>query len=140
MRKLIFILTALAASILNAHIEKGTWKGNVREGVDCFMEAGEQTFDGGLRHPLNERIEIKIGKTNYSVRHPYSIDTEHGVVNFNHDLFEGVVPTATGAYAVQINMIHTDEFEGPGSFSVMEHDWNAGTSELVKCLSLKKVD
>ena len=140
MKKIVFVLATMSSLILNADIEKGTWKGTVREGVDCFIDAGEQTFEGGLHHPLSERIDIKIGQTHYSVHHPYSIDPEKGAVKFNHDLFEGVVPTATGAYAVQINMVHSDEFDGPSSFSVMEHNWKTGDIELVKCLSLKKVN
>ncbi len=139
MKKLIVILFFTAVSA-NAHIEQGTWKGVVRDGVNCFMDAGLQTFEGGLRHPLAERIEIKIGNTNYTVRHPYSMDVATGKISFNHDLFEGVVPTATGAFALQIKMIHSADFEGPGSFSVMEHNWKTGAVELVQCNELKKVD
>lgn len=135
----IFALIALFPLFTFAHIEKGTWKGSVREGVDCYMDAGDQTFVDGLHHPLNERIQIKVGLTEYSVRHPYSIDAKTGTIGFNHDLFEGVVATATGAYAIQINMIHSADFEAPGSFSVMEHDWKTGFKELVVCKSLKKV-
>lgn len=138
--KQLFLITLLTSIFAQAHIEEGTWKGSVREGVDCFMDAGAQTFEGGLRHPLAERIEIKIGNTTYSVHHPYSIDATTGQVAFNHDLFEGVVPTKTGAYALQIKMVHTEEFEGPASFSVMEHNWKTGAIELVQCNNLKKVD
>lgn len=138
--KAIFLVTLLTAIFANAHIDEGTWKGVVREGVNCFMDAGKQSFEGGLRHPLAERIEIKIGTTTYSVQHPRAIDAITGQVSFNHDLFEGVVPTATGAFAVQIKMVHTEEFEGPASFSVMEHNWKTGAVELVQCNDLKKVD
>ena len=138
--KTIFLITTLIAIFAQAHIEEGTWKGTVRDGVNCFMDAGKQTFEGGLHHPLAERIEVKIGNTFYSVHHPYAIDAATGKVSFNHDLFEGVVPTKTGAFAVQIKMIHSDDFEGPASFSVMEHNWKTGTTELVQCNDLKKVD
>lgn len=122
-----------------AHIEKGTWKGSVREGVDCFMDAGEQSFVDGIHHPLNERIQIKVGAIDYVVRHPYLIDTQTGTIDFNHDLFEGVFATPTGAYAIQIKMLHSPNFEGPESFSVMEHNWKTGFKELVVCQALKKV-
>lgn len=139
-------MKALLLSILffplfaSAHIEKGTWKGTVREGVDCYMDVGDQFFVDNKPHPLNERINITIGQIDYVVQHPHSINITDGTVGFNHDLFEGVVATATGAYALQIRMIHSEAFEGPESFSVMEDNWKTGFKELVTCNSLKKVD
>lgn len=138
--KTLFFITLFSVSFVNAHIDEGTWKGSVRDGVDCYMDVGAQSFEGGLHHPLAERIEIKIGSTIYSVRHPHSIDSVTGKITFNHDLFEGVVPTKTGAFAVQIKMVHSVDFEGPASFSVMEHNWKTGSVELVHCDNLKKVD
>jgi hypothetical protein len=122
-----------------ANIEAGTWRGVVAENANCFMEVGAQTFENNLPNPLNERIAITIGNTTYSVRHPYSINPGNGTISFNHDLFEGIVATATGAYALQIKMIHTADYEGPSSLSVMEHDWATGFSEVVSCNQLKKV-
>lgn len=138
--KNLFLSLIILPIIAQAHIEPGTWKGTVNENANCFMEVGAQTYEGGLKHPLNERISITIGSINYSVRHPYSIDTTTGEVGFNHDLFEAVVPTKTGAYALQIKMIHTDEFEGPSSLSVMEHNWKNDQKEIVNCHDLKKVN
>lgn len=136
-----FILITLFFSLFaSAHIEKGTWKGVVREGVDCYMDAGDQTFIDDLHNPLNERINITVGLIEYVVHRPYTINTSDGSVGFNHDLFEGIVPTATGAYAIQIKMAHNKTFEGPESFSVMEDNWKTGEKELVVCQSLKKVD
>lgn len=120
-----------------AHIEPGTWKGNVKEGVNCIMEVGAQSFENGLRHPLNERIAITIGAIQYSVHHPYSMNIQDGTVSFNHDLFEAVVPTKTGAYALQIVMKHTPEYEGPVSYSVMEDNWSTGFKEVVNCSDVK---
>lgn len=139
MKKILVFISVLFPLITTAHIEKGTWKGSVREGVDCFMDVGDQSFVDGIHHPLNERIQIKVGAIDYVVRHPYSIDVTTGTIDFNHDLFEGVFATSTGAYAIQINMIHTEDFEGPASFSVMEHNWKTDFKELVVCKSLKKV-
>jgi len=138
--KFFALISILFPLIASAHIEKGTWKGSVREGVDCYMDAGDQSFVDGVHHPLNERIQVKVGAIEYVVHHPYSIDATTGTIDFNHDLFEGVVATPTGAYAIQINMIHSEDFEGPAGFSVMEHNWKTGFKELVICKSLKKVN
>ncbi|MFZ3229724.1 MAG: hypothetical protein WA160_05940 [Pseudobdellovibrio sp.] len=123
-----------------AHIDPGTWKGIVAENADCYMEVGAQTFENNLPHPLNERIAITIGSTAYSVHHPYAMNTTDGAVSFNHDLFEAVVPTSTGAFALQIKMLHTAAYEGPESLSVMEHNWKTGAKEILKCSQLKKVN
>ena len=134
-----FISLILFSALCSAHIEQGVWKGVVSENADCFMDVGETSFMGDKPHPLNERIHIQIGQTTYSVKHPYLIDAQTGQVSFNHDVFEDVVPTATGAFALQIQMIHSESFEGPGSFSVMEHDWKTGFKEVVHCTNLKWV-
>lgn len=137
--KLLALIAVLFPLVATAHIAKGTWKGSVREDVDCFLDSGDQSFVDDIHHPLNERIQIQVGQINYVVHHPYSIDVTNGRVDFNHDLFEGVVATATGAFAIQIKMIHSEAFEGPESFSVMEDNWKTGENELVVCKDLKKV-
>ncbi len=136
---LIFTLALISFSSF-AHIEPGTWKGEVSANANCFMEVGAQTFENNLPHPLNERIAITIGSTTYAIHHPFSIDTKDGSVKFNHDLFEAVVATKTGAFALQITMLHTDNFEGPSSFVVMEDNWKTGVKEIVNCSNLKKVN
>lgn len=140
MKNLIVAATLLISYSAFAHIEEGTWKGVVSADANCFMEAGAQTFENNLAHPLNERIAITVGSTTYSVHHPYAINAKDGSISFNHDLFEGVVATATGAFAIQIKMAHTADFEGPVSMSVMEHNWKTGDKEVVNCDQLKKVN
>lgn len=139
MKLTVLILSILASAAAMAHIEPGVWKGSVSASADCFMEVGAQTFENNLKHPLNERIQIKIGSTDFSVHHPYSINSTTGEVGFNHDLFEAVAPTKTGSYALVIQMAHTDEFEGPTSFDVMEHNWKSGAIEVVHCKDIKHV-
>ncbi len=140
MKNFLVLITLFLPFLALGHIEKGTWKGSVREGVDCFMDVGDQSFLDDIHHHLNERIQVKVGAIEYMVKHPYSIDTKTGTIDFNHDIFEGVVATPTGAYGIQINFVQSDNFEGPSGFSVMEHDWKTGFKEIVICNSLKKVD
>ncbi len=139
MKTLISIVLFSLSFSTFAHIAQGTWKGVISEKANCFMEVGAQTFENNLPNPLNERIAVTIGSTTYSVRHPYSINPVDGRISFNHDLFEGVVATETGAYALQIKMLHTDNYEGPESLSVMEDNWKTGMKEVVNCNQLKKV-
>jgi len=136
-----FIYSFLTLSLSSyAHIEQGLWRGVVNDSANCYMEVGAQSYENNLRHPLNERIEIKIGSTQYSVKHPAHLDFSKGEVGFNHDLFEGITPTKTGAFALQIKMIHTDHFEGPSELSIMEHNWVTGFKEVVTCRNLELVD
>lgn len=139
MKLIIFTLSFILNLTAFAHIEKGTWKGIISETANCFMEVEETSFNNGIKNPLNERISIKIGNTHYSVKHPYIIDTNSGHVSFNHDLFEDVVPTEFGAFALQIEMIHASSFEGPKSYYVMEHNWQTGDKEVIHCKDLKLV-
>lgn len=138
--KFFIFATVLFPVIASAHIDKGTWKGVARDGVECSMFVGDQTFVDNFPHPLNERISVKVGDIAYVVHHPYVINAADGSVDFNHDLFEGVVANKNGASAIQVKMIHSEDFEGPASFSVMNHNWRTGEKELLECGSLKKVD
>lgn len=135
---LIFLVLATSHKVL-AHIEKGTWRGEVSESAHCFMDVGETLFINNIANPLNERIEIKIGQTQYQVRHPYQMDVETGTISVNHDFFEDVVPTSTGAFALQIKVAHAPTYDAPESLVVMEHDWQTGFKEVVTCKNFKKV-
>ena len=138
MNKIFFLLMIFSTTVF-AEIQPGVWKGVVSDQAYCFMDVGPTTFVNGFPHPLNERIEIKIGQTIYSVKHPHSVNAETGEISFNHDLFEDVVPTATGAFALQIQMDHSTGRERPQSLVVMEHDWKTGFKEVLNCHSLKWV-
>ena len=129
----------IAATPAFAHIEPGTWTGKSAAGQECSMVVYEQTFERDMHHPLNERIRVKIGAEEFKIYHPRSIDTSKNVVNFNHDLFEGVSPTTTGSNALVIEMVHTEEFEGPSGYRWIEHNWKTKSSRAITCLNLKHV-
>ena len=131
---LIFMSTAALA-----HVEPGTYLGTTPEGHQCVMTAEATYFENNQRHPLNERIKITVGSRTFTVAHPSVIDSSKGTVGFNHDLFQGVVPTATGAAALEIAMEHSETFEGPRSFIVMEDFWRDKRRESMKCDNLKHV-
>lgn len=140
MKTILCTLVFAFSMTAHSHIEKGTWRGDVSANAFCFMEVGDTTFINNIKNPLNERIAIQIGQTQYSVKHPHSVDFVSGTISFNHDVFEDVVPTATGAYALQIKMSHNSQGSAPESLSVMEHDWKSGFKEVVACKNLIKVD
>ncbi|RYZ75277.1 MAG: hypothetical protein EOP05_08245 [Proteobacteria bacterium] len=136
-----FALAALAVTSLVsfsafAHVEPGTHTGTTAAGTACSMVAGVTYFENNAHHPLNERIKITVDGTEFTVGHPPIIDADSDVVFFNHDLFQGIVPTATGAKALIVDMIHSEEKEGPVRFKVIENFWKTGKKESVVCEAL----
>lgn len=135
-----FALTLVATSLVSfsafAHVEPGTHTGKTSAGVECKMEAGVTYFENNAHHPLNERIKITVDGTEFTVGHPPIVDAQNEIVFFNHDMFQGVSPTSTGAKALQVEMIHTEEKEGAVSFTLIENFWKTGKKTSVVCESL----
>ena len=137
MKYIITTLSLLSALSVSAHIEEGTHAGVTKEGQACSLEAGAQTFENNLPHPLNERIEVTVNGNKFSVHHPSAINITTGEVSFNHDFFEGVLATAVGANALVIKMLHSTDFEGPTEFTLIEHNWKTGEKKSLTCAGLK---
>lgn len=132
--KSIILASLFVSTFAFAHIEPGVHKGTQADGTGCEMTAGAATFVDGLHHPLNERIEITVNGVNFVVGHPSILDAANDKVGFNHDLFEGIKANASGADAVVIEMVHTQEFEGPRSFKFIQNDWKKKTSSSITCV------
>ncbi|MGZ5278488.1 MAG: hypothetical protein ACXWC9_01000 [Pseudobdellovibrionaceae bacterium] len=119
-----------------AHIEKGEHQGTTESGETCSMIAGDASFLNNVAHPLNERIEIQIGADSFTIGHPPVVDAAKSIAYFNHDIFQGVLATSTGAKALVIEMIHTETKEGPASYSLITHNWKTNVSTKVVCSGL----
>jgi hypothetical protein len=139
MKKLTLVLV-FVSSIAFAHVEPGTYRGMTPEGKECSMSAGATYFENNVRHPLNERIDVSAGGADFKVGHPPIVDAGQSVAFFNHDLFQGVLPTSTGAQALVIEMSHEangERAEGPRSFTLIENHWKSGEKSALVCGSLK---
>lgn len=136
MFKLALVLITLSTSMAFAHVEPGTYKGKLADGSVCSMVASATFFDGGMKHPLNERIKIQVGKEEYSVGHPALVNAAESLASFNHDLFQGVLPTVNGANALVIEMVHTETQEGPIAFTHIVNNWKTGEKVAHKCSDL----
>ena len=134
------LLACLLATPAFAHIDEGTWKGTTADGKECSLVAGQQYFERDLRHPLNERIPVTVDGTAFTLPHPSSIDAAKAQVGFDHDRFHGLLPNPTGADAIEVQMEHSESFEGPRSFTLIRHNWKTRTSTSLTCsgLSLQK--
>ena len=138
MKKIVLaaLLTAMPAF---AHVEPGTYKGLTADGKECSMIAGKTYFENNAHHPLNERIDITIGEHQFKVGHPPIFSAKDAVISFNHDAFQGLIPTSKGAVAVEIEMVHSEEFEGPRSFIFVENKWKEKIRESYKCENITLV-
>ncbi len=139
MKTMILITSMFMGALASAHVEPGTYKGTaLATGEPCEMIAGENFYLNGERHPLNERIKINYDGIEYIVQHPPVIDEATSTAHFNHDEFQGLFATKTGAKAFIIHMSHTEEFEGPVSFTAFEHVYKSGQRSSLTCANIKK--
>ena len=134
-----FCATLFVGAQSYAHVEPGVHAGTTADGKACSFTAGVTTFENDMRHPLNERIEIKVGDNTFKVGHPAVIDVPTKTASFNHDFFHGVLPTATGAKALVITMVHSQQFEGPSEFVLIENAWRTKEKTALTCSGLKHV-
>ena len=133
----VFIISLFLSASALAHVEVGTYTGVKEDGSVCLMTAGPGFFENNVPHPLNERIPLTVDGQTFVVHHPVVMDSSKGVVSFNHNLFQGVSPTSTGARALEVEMEHSESFEGPRSFTLMEDFWRANKQTSYKCSNIK---
>ncbi len=130
------------ATLAQGHVQPGVHAGQTAEGKDCHLVAKPTTFENGQKHPLNERIQMKVSPAGaqgleWTVSHPPLLSVEKSEVGFNHDEFRGFLAQSGGAQALLVRMVHEDDREGPDSYVWIAHDWKNKTSQKVECLGLK---
>jgi hypothetical protein len=103
----------------------------------CALIADKTHFVNDEKHPLNERINIQVGSDSFLVGHPAVVQPAESAVHFNHDVFQGVLPTSTGAKALIIEMSHEEKTEGPVAFTFIENKWKTGEKVSYTCKDLK---
>lgn len=132
----LFALISLFAISASAHVEPGVYNGRTETGAACSMLAEETYFEGGVAHPLNERVKIRVGSDLFVVRHPAAIDSQQATVTFNHDSFEGLVATPQGGRALIVAMSHDAGREGPTGYRLIDHQWRTNTRAALNCQNL----
>ncbi len=135
--KKIFIVIVFLQIQAFAHIEPGTYQGKKSDGSPCSMTAQAAYFENKTSHPLNERIKISVDQIDFTVGHPPIVDSSKPLVFFNHDQFQGIAPTKTGAQALVVTMNHAEGQEGPTDFTFMESKWKAKENTSYQCTGLK---
>lgn len=134
----IFVLLSFSAQ---AHITKGTYKGLDQNGNPCAFEIGDTWFDDEYEHPLTERVTLtKIKFTGlkpkydmWQMAHPAVVSVETGRVGFNHDIFQDVIPTFTGAASVTLYKTDTKPARPVSLVYLEDHYKNSDLSKKMVC-------
>ncbi|MES2767510.1 MAG: hypothetical protein V4596_00070 [Bdellovibrionota bacterium] len=139
--KLFAFITALSISVTSfAGIDIGKYEGTSQKGEPCKLEVLSYSYENDVHHPLNERVTIVENGTEWIVRHPPVINEEEGKVRFNHNFFETVSPTPTGAKFLKMTINHDAEPHAPTSYTFIEDNYKDATKSVKEvCSGLVKV-
>ncbi|MES3038983.1 MAG: hypothetical protein V4736_13840 [Bdellovibrionota bacterium] len=136
MKLVIFFATLVMSATACAHMELGTYVGKTADGQACQMTVEKVYYENDVKHPLNERVAITVNNEKYLVGHPPVISVSEILASFDHDQFQGILPTATGAKALVVKMEHTPTFEGPSAFNLISHEYKANKREILNCANI----
>ena len=140
MKLLAFTSVLFISATSFAGLDIGKFEGTSEKGEPCKLEVVSYSYENGVHHPLNERVTVIENGNEWIVRHPPVINEEEGKVRFNHNFFETVSPTATGAKFLKMTINHDAEPHAPISYTVIEDNYKDSTkSSKEVCNSLVKV-
>jgi ABC-type cobalt transport system substrate-binding protein len=142
MKRLIIALMLLTTTTAFAHIQKGTYQGTDQNGKSCAFTVGGTWFEDEFEHPLSERVELtkmvfadfKPVMNHFQAGHPPVVNLDSGLVRFNHDLFQDVIPTLVGAVSVTILKGESEEGSPKGIIYIEDNYKNKNESKKVTCL------
>lgn len=132
------LFSLAAAPRAHAHVEPGLYVGRTAQGAPCAITAVRQYYVDDVHHPLNERVVLRLGQTEFTVAHPPVVDVATHLAYFNHDVFQASLPTPKGSRALVIDMRHQGAAEGPVAFHAIDHQWNPDVRTAVHCLGLQR--
>ena len=137
--KLLCVVVAVCFALpAAAHLKVGTYSGRDSvTGEACSVAVRAIEFEGGLRHPLNERITVLAKGRTWVLRHPAQIDVSLGKVEFSGASLEATqgVPGAGDGFV--LTMSHEEGKEGPQDFFLIHHDYrDVSKSTRSACVGL----
>lgn len=140
MKSLIFAFTLLLSVKSFAGIEIGKYQGTSEKGV-CNLEVLSYSYEGGVHHPLNERVAVIENGFEWTVKHPPVINEEAGKVRFDHNFFEAVLPTPTGAKFLKMTINHDVEPHAPTSYTFIEDNYKDSSKSMKEvCSNLVRIN
>ena len=139
-------ITALAVALLLstpalAHVELGRYSGTLGEaGAPCYIDILNVRFEGGIPHPLNERVDVRLDNgMELTLSHLPQINRSEKTVRPEGGKLTGVKGTRGVGDAAILEMIHSDEYTGPVSLTVIHDDYkDSARSSQSECVKLRK--
>lgn len=137
----LFTAVLFVSSTALAHIQPGLYRGKDTQGIDCEIDVESVTFDYDYKHPLNERVNVRVGINRFDLRHLPKINFEKNEVLPEKGVLTGFGASSTSSVAVVLKMSEDQNKHGPETLKVIRHDRDfPGYSETMTCsgLELKK--
>jgi hypothetical protein len=138
MRLFLVLAVSLSGSTAWANLQIGRYSGVTPDGAACGFDVLAVEFEGGLRHPLNERVRVVVEGGNWVLRHAPSIKSAELKVEFDHDHLTAAMGERGAAQAVELTMDHSEGKDGPSKIIWLRHDVrNPSASFMWECGGLK---
>lgn len=118
-----------------AHFKIGTYTGNSADGSSCSFTIKSLNFPGGLKHPLNEQVEIEISWHNLTrtFSHLAIVNDEDGTVTPKKEILSHVQPNTAGAIAYELHMGQ----DGPTKLTYLSDNYaNRASNHQDACVNL----
>ncbi|MBL7543458.1 MAG: hypothetical protein JNL11_06555 [Bdellovibrionaceae bacterium] len=142
MLKKLLVLFVLASSISMAHLKVGIYSGVQNNGQTCHVRIKSVYYLNNQAHPLNERVDIEVNGVAMTIQHPPIISSEKKMAYFNHDMFQGIIPTQAGGMALELKVTHatraTHDEAFPTEFHLIQHVYKNDQRSSLVCVRLQK--
>lgn len=135
------LLVLLLGSAALAHLQVGVYSGVQASGQACQVRVKNVYYLNNAHHPLNERVDIEIQGIAMTLQHPPIISSEKKMAFFNHDMFQGILPTQQGAMGFEMKVAHARvnrDVAIPTEFHLIQHVYQGDKRSSLVCVQLKQ--
>jgi len=135
------LIGSVFSQVSSAHVEIGRYQGTISgTGSACYIDILAVRFEGNIPHPLNERVDVRLedGKELTLVHLPL-LNRSERTVRPEGGKLTGVKGSRGVGDAAVLEMIHSDEYTGPTTLTMIHDDYKVPSrSKATECVGLKK--
>lgn len=141
MKKVILACAVIFGSLAaHADVEYGVFQGTDQNGLTCEIEVLVKWYAHNEKHPLNERITVRVDGLHWDLAHPAVVVESDSKVRFDHSYFHHAEATREGAEYLRVNIDHDSEPHAPTSYTLFQDNYRDSTkSRKVVCSELVKI-
>lgn len=118
-----FVLGLLIQSAY-AHVEIGEYRGVDSNKQNCSFQVKSVVFLKGIKHPLNERVEILVGTETLTLQHLPVINFDALTVEQEKEVLTGTSVNDEAKLGVVLKMDHSNGHDGPSVFSMVTDNFS----------------